>query len=94
MLDSYSFFTRDSGGGLTLIAKHPSDCRTWHWAISISKYRYKEEPRYWFKLSMMPRDMCINQWHHCLHLFKLCVISIAFQDYHHNPKMWYNREHT
>ena len=74
----YSFFKRDSGGGLILACYHPRSSDTWIWSLSLIR---KQK---WLKrvYSRTPREWRRNQWHDYLKLpfgYQLCL---SRQDYH------------
>ena len=80
---AYRWFTRDSSGGLSIVTKHPHDCLTWHWGISLSKFRPGE--RKWFVISI---DGKWPQRHHRLNIFGWRYLCLSTQNYHHRPKGW------
>lgn len=80
-----SFFTRDSGGGLTLVSRHPLSSPTWYWSLSWQPVK-ADFARHFFKLhiSKLPGP---HQKHHYLHLLRLGSFVLSTQGYHKN-KRW------
>ena len=73
----FNFFTRDSGGGLTLIGYHPRWSLTWIWSLSLQ--RWKNE-RSWRILQIDPHRS--GQWHHWLSLPFGYALLLSRQDFH------------
>lgn len=73
-----SFLTRDSGGGLTLVSRHPPSSPTWYWSLSWQPYR-ADETRWWLRLHLSPGT---GQRHHSLCLLGLGRLMLSTQDYH------------
>lgn len=74
-----SFLSRDSGGGLTLAAYHPRSCPTWHWSVSVQRYRGGETRRL---VSRTPKQQRRGQWHDRIRLPFGRYLCISRQDYH------------
>ncbi len=73
-----SLFTRDSGGGTTIISRHPREGLTWYWSLSWQPAK-GDFARHWFKLDLAQPA---HQRHHCLHLFRRGCLMLSTQDYH------------
>lgn len=74
-----SFFSRDSGGDLSLAGYHPRGCLTWHWNVSLRRWRMK----YW--VVRAAKEWRKGQWHDYYWLPFGYSLSIARQDYHKQP---------
>lgn len=72
------FFTRDSGGGLVIVSRHPVHSPTWYWSLSWQPYR-ADEKRWWLKLRI---DDGFMQRHHWVGLFGLGRLMLSTQSYH------------
>lgn len=74
------FFTRDSGGGYTLVSRHPRTSPTWYWFISWQPAK-ADFARHFFKLNIAPGNGP-HQRHHNLHLFWRGSLVLSTQGYH------------
>lgn len=75
------FFTRDSGGGLGIVSRHPRSSPTWYWAVSWQPAK-ADFARHWFKLNLAKNCIGPHQRHHNLHLLKLGSLCLSTQGYH------------
>ena len=73
------FLTRDSGGGTTLVSRHPVHSQTWYWSLSWQPFR-ADEKRWWFKLCVDSSDSF--QKHHWLCLLGIGRLMLSTQSYH------------
>lgn len=74
-----NFMTRDSGGGMVLVSRHPRHSATWYWSLSWQPYR-ADETRWWLNLYI---DRVGGfQKHHTLGLFGLGRLMLSMQSYH------------
>lgn len=76
-IGGFSFWSRTSAGGRTLVSYHPRTSPTWYWSVGIEKTR--REP--WSK------NFCFaptrsNQWHDYIRLPFGYDLIISRQDYH------------
>lgn len=68
--------------GITIVSKHPKNCSTWHWYLSIDKDIRPGFPIHKLKLFLEDKDWRRGQWHHYFHLWRGWKITLARQDYH------------
>lgn len=69
---------RASDGSITLFSKHPKECLTWHWAVSITRKKHVQWGwRLWTRDSRRT-----NQWHDYYRLPFGWTLIFSFQDYH------------
>lgn len=70
----YSFFTRASDRSITVASKHPRDCQTWHWSVSLKRTSMK---------GLVARaERRTHQWHDYYRLPFGWVLIVSQQDYH------------
>lgn len=81
-----SLFGIDRDGCYTIATYHPRSSQTWHWFIGVDKsVSARTTGRPFFFIFIAPKEVRRNQWYHTLRIGNR-VFSIAFQDYHKQPK--------